>query len=377
MQRRSTITFLVVISLFGATFGIYEILIPFYLQSRGITFSRMGDIFAVSFLFAFLMRQYAGYLSDLFGRKPFFSAALFLCGLSNFCTPLFKTASAQTFLKSLREGAFGIKETMQSVILYEGSEKDFLNIYGKNRGTEWIFQALGILLAGMIATRFSFAAAFFVSGAILFLATIIFVTLFPAGARNEQKQRLSIQGIFSFDLTGRLRSLTFIWFVINISSGAGHGPTLPLFFQHRFGMSLAAITVVMFIHRLALGMPMFLAGRVKGSHLKSFYILFLTIGGLSLIATPFIPKASWAIPVWLAHDLVGAGVWVPIHNYLTQKFAGEDIRGLSVAKSLAYGSLGTVIGFFLSGYLYAWDIGMPFIFSGVIALIAGILLVRF
>jgi len=377
MQRQSKIVFLVVVSLFGATFGIYEILIPFYLQNQGITFPRMGDIFAVSFLFAFLMRQYAGYLSDLFGRKPFFSAALFLCGISNFCTPLFKTASAQAFLKSLREGAFGVKDTMQAVILYEGSEKDFLNAYGKVRGTEWIFQALGILLAGIIATRFSLRSAFFTSGYILFFSAIIFAGFFPAVVRNAQKQRLGIREIFSFDLTGQLRSLTFIWFVINISSGISHGPTLPLFFQHRFGMSLAAITVVMFMHRLACGMPMLLAGRVKGTPLKSVYILFLTVGGLSLIATPFIPRASWAIPVWLAHDLVGAGIWVPIHNYLTQKFAGEDIRGLSVAKSFAYASLGMVLGFFLSGYLYAWDIGMPFIFSGVIALIAGILLVRF
>ena len=70
------------------------------------------------------------------------------------------------------------------------------------------------------------------------------------------------------------------------------------------------------------------------------------------------------------HDLLGAGAYVPIHNYLVQKYAGEDIRGLHVGKSFAYSSLGIVFGYLLSGYLYNFNIGAPFFAAGAGALLA-------
>ncbi len=376
MRRRNIFVFFVAVSLFGLTFGIYEISIPFYLQSQKISFPRMGDIFAVSFLFAFLMRQYAGYLSDIFGRRPFFSAALFLSGLGNFCTPFFNIVGAQMFLKSLREGAFGVKETMQSVILYEGAEKEFLNTYGKNRGTEWVFQAAGIFLAGIIAIRFSLSSVFFTSGIILFLATALFWTFFQAAPRKEAAGRRNVREIFSFDLTGKLRYLTVIYFILNVDTGLSHGPTMPIYFRDRFGMSLVVIASLMVVHRLSMGLPMMFVGRLLGKKPKLFYLITLIFSGFSLVLTPFIPRASIAIPIWLAHDLLGASIYIPIHNFLVQKYAGEDIRGLHVGKSFAYGSLGQMVGFFLSGYLYSFDIGAPFFAAGAVAFLACFLVVR-
>ncbi|MFH2068981.1 MAG: MFS transporter [Candidatus Omnitrophota bacterium] len=376
MRRRNIFVFFVAVSLFGLTFGIYEISIPFYLQSQKISFPRMGDIFAVSFLFAFLMRQYAGYLSDIFGRRPFFSAALFLSGLGNFCTPFFNTVGAQMFLKSLREGAFGVKETMQSIILYEGAEKEFLNTYGKNRGSEWIFQAAGIFLAGIIVIRFSLSSVFFTSGIILFLATALFWTFFQAAPTKEAAGRRNAREIFSFDLTGKLRYLTIIYFILNVNTGLSHGPTMPIYFRDRFGMSLAVIASLMVVHRLSLGLPMLFAGRLRSKNPKSFYLVALIFSGVSLILTPFISRASIAIPVWITHDLLGAGVYVPIHNYLIQKHTGEDIRGLHVSKSFAYSSLGVVPGYFLSGYLYNFNIGAPFFTAGAVALLTCFLVAR-
>ncbi|MCX5642931.1 MAG: MFS transporter [Candidatus Omnitrophica bacterium] len=376
MRRRNIFIFFVVVSLFGLTFGIYEISIPFYLQSQKISFPRMGDIFAVSFLFAFLMRQYAGYLSDIFGRRLFFSVALFLSGLGNFCTPFFNTVGSQAILKSLREGAFGVKETMQSVILYEGAEKEFLNAYGKNRGIEWIFQAVGIFLAGIIAIRFSLSAPFLLSGIILFLATALFWSFFQAAPVKEAVARRNVREIFSFDLTGKLRYLTVIYFILCVDTGLSHGPTMPIYFRDRFGMSLALIALLMVAHRLSMAFPMIFTGRLLGKRPKLFYIITLIFGGLSMVLTPFISKASIAIPVWITHDLLGASIYMPIHNYLVQKYAGEDIRGLHVSKSFAYGSLGMVVGFFLSGYLYDFNIGAPFFAAGLTAFLACFLVAR-
>jgi hypothetical protein len=208
------------------------------------------------------------------------------------------------------------------------------------------------------------------------MATALFWTFFQATPAREAVRRLNVKEIFSFDLTGKLRYLTIIYFILNVDTGLSHGPTMPIFFRYRFGMSLAVIAALMVVHRLSLGFPMLFAGRVRGKNLKSFYLISLILSGISLVLTPFIPRASIAIPVWIAHDLLGASVYVPIHNYLTQKCAGEDIRGLHVGKSFAYGSLGVVVGYFLSGYLYNFHVGAPFFAAGITALLTCFLVAR-
>ena len=141
-------------------------------------------------------------------------------------------------------------------------------------------------------------------------------------------------------------------------------------------MSLAIIAFLMVAHRLSMGLPMMFIGRLTGKRPKLFYLTALICSGVSLTLTPFLSRALIAIPVWIAHDLLGASIYIPVHHYLVQKHAGEDIRGLHVSKSFAYGSLGMVPGFLLSGYLYNVNIGAPFFAAGVVAFLASFLVAR-
>jgi MFS family permease len=66
---------------FGLATGIYEFVLPPFLKTLGISFGQMGVIFAIAGAAMVLVRIYMGGLSDLWGRKPLYGAALFACAI--------------------------------------------------------------------------------------------------------------------------------------------------------------------------------------------------------------------------------------------------------------------------------------------------------
>ena len=78
--------------------------------------------------------------------------------------------------------------------------------------------------------------------------------------------------------------------------------------------------------------------------------------------------------VWLAHDLIGAGVWVPIQSAFIQKYSREDRRGRDVSKVLALGSLGWIFGPLLAGGIFDRWYGGPFVLSGAIMILSAFVL---
>jgi MFS family permease len=75
-MNRNVATLLAVSVLFGASVGIYEFVLPFYLREQGISFQAMGFIFAVASAAILVARVGIGSLSDVWGRKIFYSVAL-------------------------------------------------------------------------------------------------------------------------------------------------------------------------------------------------------------------------------------------------------------------------------------------------------------
>ena len=73
----------------------------------------------------------------------------------------------------------------------------------------------------------------------------------------------------------------------------------------------------------------------------------------------------------LLHDLLGAGVWIPVQNLIIQAYTDADQRALQMGKILAYGSVGTIIGPWLSGVLSQQvNVSAPFFVSGLLMIVA-------
>jgi MFS family permease len=78
--------------------------------------------------------------------------------------------------------------------------------------------------------------------------------------------------------------------------------------------------------------------------------------------------------VWLLHDLVGAGVWLPIQNQIIQDYTRPEERALEMGKLLAFSGVGGILGTYLSGVLADYNISAPFFVSGVLMVAAAVVL---
>jgi len=87
--------------------------------------------------------------------------------------------------------------------------------------------------------------------------------------------------------------------------------------------------------------------------------------------------------VWLLHDLLGAGIWLPIQQRYIQRYARPESRGADVSKSLGLMQLGNVLGPFIAAALPTClpansvaTYSAPYVVSGVVVALSSLLLIR-
>jgi len=373
-MKRNIFTIFVVSALFGFSFGVYDFVLPFYLSDRGFSYARMANVFALSSASVVFVRVVMGRLSDVWGRKSFYSASLLGSAVASMLTPSAASVPALAALKALREACALTRDTMQSVLLYAESRTGFLNFIGKSRGLEFLSQAGGTLAAGLLLAAWGSPKVLFTSGLVFAGGFLIFSTLFrerPEESVPEGNNGANSARGLSLGMNRNLWVITIAAGVMMLGISISHCFIMPLFFARKFHADESLVGIVMTAHRLSLGVPLlFFSGRLYGRNLKGLYMATVAVQGLTTLASSMIPHFWIASGVWLLHDLFGAGVWVPIQSTLIQVYARDDSRGLDVGTSLAISSLGGVVGPYIAGWLASASISAPFFVSGLITLAA-------
>lgn len=365
--------------LFGLSLGIYEFVLPFYLKDRGISFANMGIIFSLSSVAMFFIRIHAGQLSDIHGRKIFYSLAVLGSGIANFFTPFTAAISNLTILKSIREAGSVVQESIHAVSLFEISKKKFLDFIAKTNGAQWVFQGLGAMVGGILLLWFGYRNTFLFNAVLLFFAFVLFSLFFREPEKQQtNKESISILELYAPVFSPQLLIITIASFMFMIGMGCSHSFVMPLFFTDKFGVSRQAASIIMTIHRLVLGIPMIFAARFikEGMNLKRLYIWFVFIEGLALSASALIPNFFLATIVWLAHDYIGCAFWGPVQKTLIQRYSRQESRALDVSKVAAFSTLGWIVGPIVAGYLSPLSISAPFFVSGVIMMASVLILVK-
>jgi len=89
----------------------------------------------------------------------------------------------------------------------------------------------------------------------------------------------------------------------------------------------------MTIHRLTAVLPLLPVGYLHIKHYKAVFITIVFLYGIAISAGALIPDLFWAAAIWLLHDLVGAGIWIPIQSAIIQGECREESRGLDLSKT--------------------------------------------
>jgi len=388
---------------FGLAFGVYETLLPLYWDSRGMSFATMSWIFSLSAIGLFFLRVYVGRLSDVFGRKIFYTGSLVLAAASNLATPLLPTVLMQGVLKTAREASVLVRDAMHSVLLYEQDAARYTGALGLTRGAEFACHGLGSLAGGILAVIGAGAAAaafvdfrtpFVVSGLLIAAGTFAFVALYrpallpaPAGPRG---QPLGLRTLFSIDLPPKLWLLVAFGFIFETGLRTTHCFIMQIYFGRLLadGMgygparTILGISVIMLLHRLTSGLPMMIVGPRLRRNLKAIFVGFVFFEGVALAVTPLFANAWAAIAVWLTHDLLGAGIWSPIHSSYIQQYSRPERRGADVSEVLGLAQLGQILGPLLAGFLLQalpvgpFGLGGPFIVGGAIVALSALILLK-
>lgn len=375
--------------LIGLAMAVYENALPFYLRDEEFSGLGMGLTYAVPALAVFVLRQMAGRWSDLVGRKLVYLIALVANGLMTLLTPLAGGVAAQTALKSVREPALQIRNMIHSVLLYEGMPKRFIDLFGKTRGAEFLFQGIGALLAAwsysLLRGRVRISPErllLLTSGGLVIASAVVFAALYrEKGFKRSSAQGIGLRDFIRPSLDTRLYVLMASIFVFNIGLSCSHCFALQLFFLEKFHASRETVFVISALHRFMMAIPLLFVGWVVRGNYKRLYIIFSVTEGALIAAPAFIGTLWPAAGVWLLHDLFGAGIWLPIQHALLQRYSRPESRGREMGIVLSISYLGMVVGPILAGFLRGSRVadastrtGLPFLAGGVIVVASAAIL---
>lgn len=372
---------LVVSLLFGIATGVYEFVLPLYLKAQGISFQKIGFIFALAGVAVVLARIYMGGLADKWGRKLLYGWALAVCGGATISSavliPHLLGLVWQATLKTLRETASLTRDTIHPIVLYEEGRDGFLNRIGKFRGIEFLLQALGTVLAGVIiamigARAGGFQAALAVAGLIVLGATLWWTLCFHEHHRPSAQRIITLRELLNFDLHPNLRYILVAGMIFTFGVQLSHSFYMQLFYQEHFQLKEPVVAAIMVIHRLTIALPMLIVGNLRLKNLRAWYINGYIVQGVTVAVSALLPIWWLSAGVFLLHDLIGAGIWSPIQAALIQRYSRDETRGMEVGKVLAWGSIGSVLGPLVAGGLADIDMRLPFLISGVLMVLAAI-----
>jgi MFS family permease len=379
---------LAVAVLFGISTGVYEYILPLYLDAQHISFQKIGVIFALAGLVMVIARIYMGGLADHWGRKPLYTWALILCGgataLTPFAPSLLPALAWQTLLKTFRELGALTRETIYPVILYEEGATGFLNRISKFRGVEYLLQAGGTLLVGVAINVLGtglgiYRLLFLIAGGSILISMMCWAAFFHEPARLKTQRIISLRELFSFDLHPNLRIMLVSGIIFTFGMQLSHSFFLQLFFVKTFPNAFPAVkdlltwtSWILVLHRVTIALPLLIVGNLPLKNLRGWYIAGLIIEGVTLSASAVIPVFIWSAAIFLLHDLIGSGIWSPIQATLIQRYSRDETRGMEVGKVLAWSSLGAIFGPLVAGELAGISTKLPFFVSGVMMVLSAI-----
>jgi MFS family permease len=377
-MTRNIKTVLLVSVLFGAAAGIYEFVLPYYLQERGLSFESMGAVFSIAAAGMLLVRVVMGRLADVWGRKPFYGLALGGSAVVTWLTPTSGSVWGLSVLKTVREAMFLTRDTLHPIILYEESRGRFMDFMGKTRGMEYLCTGAGTMVTGLTFATLGTGGNLRLAAVMLGVGFATFWLLFRESGEHLRmgRQQGRLRDLFTFDMHWNLKVMTVSTFIFNVGLTTSHCFIMPLFFSRKFHVSTQAVAWVMVGHRLTIALPLLIAGTLAIRRLKAVYIWTLVLEGVILSASAVIPNFYGSAAVWLLHDLLGAGIWIPVQNLIIQDYTDPEKRALQMGKLLAFGGVGTIAGPYLAGYLSeAVNISAPYFVSGALMVVAAVVLI--
>ncbi len=347
-------------------------IMPFYLRALGYGMSAMGTFFSIQTFTGGLFFLLAGQISLRIGYRK----TLLLSALLGLAGRLLQVAAINTYVLAL--GFFlvgvnmGLRQPNFTALLSEevGEEKRH-HAFSISFGLGTIFNAAGVLVAG-------FAPGFFeglgISEGIAYrlvisLALLQFALVIPAllmisdvpvkNPRINWNRELVVK-ILKFSLPSAL-------------IGFGAGITIPymsLYFNLRFGQTLAAISWIFFFQQLAMGLGSFgLPRLVNRIGPVKVITSFQSTAAFLFAIFPSIETFLLAAFLYVLRSILMNIVW-PINDSFMMGFFSTEEKATAAGIRRAFSTFMRGGGNYVGGLLFATSLGYPFYATALLYVVA-------
>jgi MFS family permease len=355
--------------------------LPLFIQEMGVTDPGhvavwAGIIFAANFITAFLFQPYWGKVADRHGRKIMILRSGFGMALVNILMGFSGTPWHLLLLRILNGTISGFVPAATALISTNTPRDKTGLAMGILQSGAVGGSILGPFFGGLLADWVGFRTIFFITGSLIFLATLLAAFLvresFDAEAAAKQKQLSLFKGYQELRRIPQMPALFTVTLLIQFSILSSM-PQIPLFIQEMHGnMEMLAFyaglvgSVTGFSNMLA---SPFL-GRM-GDRIGSERILVISLIGA---AAAFLPQA-FVHSIWqllIARFVLGLfmGGLLPSVNALIRQFTPSGMESRAYGYNQSFLAMGNMAGPTIGGLLSAWfGIRVIFILSAILLLI--------
>jgi MFS family permease len=371
---------LIVANAAGQLFLQFSVFImPFYLKALGYDMGAMGTFFSIQTFTGGLFFLLAGQISLKVGYRK----TLLVSALLGLAGRVLQVAALNTYVLAL--GFFlvgvnmGLRQPNFSALLSEEvGDKKRHHAFSISFGLGTIFNALGVLIAGFAPGFFmglglseGIAYRLVISMALLQFALVIPALLMigdvPVKNPRINWNRELVVKILKFSLPSAL-------------IGFGAGITIPymsLYFNLRFGQTLAAISGIFFFQQLTMGLGSFVLPRLV-NRIGPVKVItsFQSTAAFLFAIFPSIETFLLAALFYVLRSILMNIVW-PINDSFMMGFFSTEEKATAAGIRRAFSTFMRGGGNYVGGVLFGMSLSYPFYATALLYVVATVIFYAF
>ncbi|PIZ76281.1 hypothetical protein COY05_01830 [Candidatus Peregrinibacteria bacterium CG_4_10_14_0_2_um_filter_38_24] len=376
-KEKTLIALTVLVDVIGI--GIVIPVLPFYVQSFGAKPFIITLLFAIFAFFSFLSAPFLGALSDKIGRRP----VLVLSILSTAIGWMIFAMANQIWIlflgriiDGIAAGNLPIAQSYLSDISKTDKERtENFGLIGSMFGIGFI---IGPMIGGVLSSV-SHSFPFWVVGILALVNSILVFFFLPETNKNiDKEKKLSLNPMTPLIKAVKNKELLpayIIWLFFGMATVGMHS-VFALFLEHAFGYG--AFTAGIFMTGIGVVIAINQGVALKHFWLKKFKESNLTLWLMPTFAVGYLLMGIELLPIFLVGMVMITFSQSVLRVTLSSQIAGSAApheRGEVMGILASVMSISTIIGPIVAGYVFQIKENLPFIFSGIYALIAfGIIL---
>jgi len=363
-----------------ASFTVFNIALPLYLDSLGISIADIGILFTLASVFYVVVRLFVAEYSDLVGRKLFYVSSILISAVSTGALAFSARLSQILAVKAVRDTASAAFWTTSYAMAGDKVSKAYRGRFmGLFDSASTIGGGIGLVIGGWLAYEYGFFDTFLIASAALLAAFALSSLLITESRESRVKGKLShsraIRKSMRFARAPyNIKALALSGFFLLFGFQLTESFILPILLSTEFGLDAFQVGAIFSAGWFSAALVYLRSRHLADSvfSLKHLYVSGLIVCALFTMLMAFAPNPFYMALFWTAHG-AAFGVIGPASSKMVLNFAREKNR----ARDMNFTRLGGDIGIILSGVTagsLAQLFGMRpiFLLEGVLIIIAAL-----